>query len=69
MNIKPTNGFGNADKPAKISATDFAHETFIAFNKGDKPIDCDNCTRNSIKRIQYFLSKYRFLLVFVFVYM
>lgn len=56
MKTKQTNGYGSADKTAKIFATDFAHETFIAF-KGDKAIDCDNCTRNNIKRMKYFLSK------------
>ncbi|XP_055314184.1 double-stranded RNA-specific editase Adar-like [Sitodiplosis mosellana] len=57
MNTKPTcNGFENADKRAKIAATDFVHETFICF-KGNKPIDCNNGTRNNVKRIQYFLKK------------
>lgn len=56
MSTKQTNGFGIGDKVAKIFATDFAHETFIAF-KANKPIDCDNTRRNNIKRIQYFLSK------------
>lgn len=53
MSTNQTNGF---DKTAKIFATDFAHETFIAF-KANKPFDCDNSKRNNIKRIQYILSK------------
>lgn len=45
-----------AEKKAKMFATDFANEAFIAF-KGDNLIDCDNSMINNIKRIQYSLSE------------
>lgn len=62
MDITNTlNGFGFAEKTAKISAADFVHETFICF-KANKPIDSDNGMRNNIKRIQFFLSKLVFAL-------
>lgn len=56
---KPLNG-DSFDIKAKLTAIDFVNETLIAF-KGDNVIECDNSMKNSIKKIQYFLSKlYRF---------
>lgn len=59
VNTKPTND----KKLANMNAIDFVYETFIAF-KGDKPIDCDNNMKNSIKRIQYNLSEYSLTFVY-----